>query len=104
MKKTAATAAESLSESSYLAEAGQRSLGGLQDADAGAVVGLQDLLLGQLLVDALLGGGTLHPRHVQLHGQHLILLLLFQIGFLEAFNFPVHHVYLVVRHAVHMPR
>lgn len=101
---TAAKTGASLSQSIYLGEADQRSLGGLQDADAGAVVGLQDLLLGQLLVDALLGGGALHPRHMQLHGQHLILLLLFQIGFLEAFDFPVHHVYLVVSHAVHMPR
>lgn len=67
-------------------------------------MGLQDLLLGQLLVDALLGGHTLHPGHVQLHGQHLILLLLLQIGLLEAFDFPVHHVYLVVSHAVHKPR
>lgn len=101
---SAVKALESLSQSSYLVEAGQRSLCGLKDADAGAVMGLQDLLLSQFLVNALLGGGALHPGHMQLHGQHLVLLLLFQIGFLEAVDFPVHHVYLVVSHSVHMPR
>lgn len=84
----------------HLEEPGQGALGRLQDADAVAVVGLQNLLLGVLLVDPLFNGGAVHPGPVQLHGQHLVMLLLFQRLFLEAFDFSVHHVYLVICHAV----
>lgn len=84
----------------HLEEPGQGVLGRLQDTDAVAVVGLQNLLLGEFLIDPLFGGGAVHSGRVQLHGQHFVMLLLLQRFFLEAFDFSVHHVYLVMGHAV----
>lgn len=55
------------SSACYLREPGEGALRLPQSAEAGAVVGLQSLLLGLLLTDQLFGGGTVHLRPVQLH-------------------------------------
>lgn len=53
--------------SGYLGEPGEGALRLPQSAEAGAVVGLQSLLLALLLTDQLFGGGTVHLGPVELH-------------------------------------
>lgn len=74
---------------SYLGEPGQGSLRFPQNANTGAVLVLQRLILGLFLTQKFLRGGCVHLRPVQLQGQGLILLLFFSDGLLVAVNLSV---------------